>query len=73
MMYLERNQLVRLENSLATLRQRLETLVRAGVTIPKTEREALTRILQALGTEITDAENKDSKWKAERVSRQAQP
>ena len=66
MIYLERNQMVRLENSLVTLRQRLEVLVRAGVTIPKTEREALARILQALGTEITDAQNKDSKWKAER-------
>jgi hypothetical protein len=73
MMYLERNQLVRLENQLFTLSRRLETFVRVGVAIPKTEREALTRILTALHTEINDLENKDSKWKAEHAPRTAQP
>jgi len=74
MMYMERNQLVRIENQLVTLKQRLEVLVRAGVAIPKTEREALARILTALHTEINDLENKSPQWKAERpVVRTAQP
>lgn len=73
MIYLERNQMIRIENQLLTLKQRLEVLVRAGVAVPKTEREALARVLTALGTAINDLENKDSKWKSEHMPRVANP